>query len=254
MTAGPGCTCRYRATTPSSRPPPGGGPRSWVTTGTTGRPAPPAGALITADAALAEHARREQFVRYATLNPMISQLMLTYLLVLVVGQTSAGGGRAPSTAYRWARSRYAAHRVSPVPSWQTCAEISAHLARMSGYFAANLHRLERDASGLLALDEQLYPVAGYSSLPRLSAAATDPREVVTWVNTCGREHHLKLNPAVLFGGDEHAWSSLYPGPRIRLNVSVPAEQLHANLALLRHAAGALDARPRSCEAAHARRT
>lgn len=193
-----------------------------------------AGALITANAALVEHVRREQFVRYATLNPLISQLMLTYLLVLLVNNAGAEGDRAQA-AYDWASRRYAANHVEPMPTWRTCVEASEHLNRMSRHFATNLDLVQGEASDLLTVEENLYPAAGYSSLPRLAVTANDPLDLVNWVNACGRKHKLKLNPTVLFGGDQNIWALLYPGPRIRMNVSVPTEQLSANLSRLRHA-------------------
>ncbi|MFF7249921.1 aminotransferase class I/II-fold pyridoxal phosphate-dependent enzyme [Embleya sp. NPDC008237] len=196
------------------------------------------GLLLSTHAPLIDAARDDVFDRSATTSPLAGQVVLLYLSVLLLAEARhTGGNPAFATRHRWLQERYAHHRVPTVPSERTCRAIVDHLDAMSTHFAHAFDLAIRHTEGLLLIDPEQRPVAGYSLLPRVLVDDTDtPEAVVRWVNTIGRRHALKLNPSYLFGGDRDSWHALDPGPpRIRVNLSVAHPDLLHTLALLRAA-------------------
>lgn len=195
------------------------------------------GLLICGPGSLVDAARDDVFDRTASSHPLTGQVVLLYLTVLLLAE--AAHDRAPATfarRHRWIAQQYARHRVPTVPSEAHCRAVVDHLDAMSRHFARGFDLLDEHADDLLETGPHLRPVAGYSLLPRLVADLADPDESVVWVNAVGRQFDLKLNPHLLFGGTKESWRNLYPGPpRIRVNLSVPHEDLLATLGLLRDA-------------------
>ncbi|MFM9607361.1 aminotransferase class I/II-fold pyridoxal phosphate-dependent enzyme [Streptomyces niveiscabiei] len=194
-----------------------------------------AGLLLSAHPSLLDSARADLRDRTACGSPLTGQLMLLYLTVLLLAE--AAHDRAPTAfthRYRWLARQYARHGVPVLPSETACRSLVDHLDAMARHMARNFGLLTRHAVGLLDTDAGLRPVAGYSLLPRLAAGAVTRRDCVAWANEIGRRLRLKLNPHLLFGGTEDSWEALYPGPaRLRVNLSVPHDDLVATLGLLR---------------------
>ncbi|MEV7928554.1 aminotransferase class I/II-fold pyridoxal phosphate-dependent enzyme [Kitasatospora sp. NPDC088779] len=195
-----------------------------------------AGLLISGDTSLINAARDDVFNRVASPSPLAGQLVLLYLTVLLMAEAAHhSSGRAAGRRYAWLRAAYRRHDVD-CPTEQTLQVIARHLDAMSTHFEESFHLLTEHGRGLLEIRDHLQPVAGYSLLPGLTADLDGPEELIAWVNRVGREHRLKVNPTLLFGGTRDSWSTLYPGrAAIRVNLSVPHDDLLHTLALLRTA-------------------
>ncbi|MEU4176377.1 hypothetical protein [Streptomyces sp. NPDC026589] len=195
------------------------------------------GLLISGHTSLLNAARDDQFDRTASTNPLAGQVVLLYLTVLLLAEAAHETDPAAFTRrYRWIARQYAHHQVTCIPAEADCRAIVDHLDAMSLHFARGFELLTEHAGDLLETGDHLRPVSGYSLLPHLVADLDRPEETIAWVNSVGRQFDLKLNAHLLFGGTKESWHHLYPGPpRIRVNVSVPHEDLLHTLGLLREA-------------------
>ena len=90
---------------------------------------------------------------------------------------------------------------------------------------ANRALLQRSA--ILELTPALRATAGYSAFPRLTAAAVRP-DYLAWIRDTATSG-LRLSPTVIHGGTVDAWSSLYPGQHLRINLSEPIDQTRTSL-------------------------
>ncbi|MFF1678423.1 hypothetical protein ACFVYG_20590 [Streptomyces sp. NPDC058256] len=195
------------------------------------------GLLISGCASLIGAVRDDIFDRTASASPLAGQLVLLYLAVLLLAEAAhERDARSFGRRYEWIARQYARHEVETVPSEADCRAIVDHLDAMSRHFADAFDLLTKHADDLLETGAHLRPVSGYSLLPRLIADLDHPDESVAWVNAVGRQFQLKINPHLLFGGTKESWHALSPGPpRIRVNLSVPHDNLLTTLSLLREA-------------------
>ncbi|WP_327258153.1 hypothetical protein [Streptomyces sp. NBC_01244] len=195
------------------------------------------GLLISGHTSLLDAVRDDLFDRTASSNPLTGQVVLLYLTILLLAEAAHDrDSTAFSRRHQWIARQYANHRVLTVPSEADCRAIVEHLDAMSAHFARGFDLLTGHAGDLLETGDHLRPVSGYSLLPRLVADLDHPDETVAWVNAVGRQFDLKVNAHLLFGGTKESWQHLYPGPpRLRVNVSVPHEDLLHTLGLLREA-------------------
>ncbi|MFJ4774046.1 hypothetical protein ACIP88_33895 [Streptomyces uncialis] len=195
------------------------------------------GLLISGHTPLLDAVRDDLFDRTASSSPLTGQAVLLYLTVLLLAEAAHDRNPAAFTRrHRWIARQYAHHQVPTVPSETDCRAIVEHWDAMSAHVTRGFDLLTEHAGDVLETGAQLRPVSGYSLLPRLIADLSYPDETVAWVNAVGRQFDLKLNAHLLFGGTRESWQHLYPGPpRIRVNVSVPHEDLLHTLGLLRTA-------------------
>lgn len=195
------------------------------------------GLLISGSTSLLGAVRDDLFDRTASTSPLPGQVVLLYLTVLLLAEAAHDRDPAAfSRRHRWITEQYARHQVPIVPSEKDCRAIVEHLDAMSRHFARGFDLLNQHAGDLLETGTHLRPVSGYSLLPRLVADLDRPDQTIAWVNAVGRQFDLKLNAHLLFGGTKESWHHLYPGPpRIRVNLSVPHQDLLHTLGLLRAA-------------------
>ncbi|GAA2254439.1 hypothetical protein GCM10010232_49410 [Streptomyces amakusaensis] len=195
------------------------------------------GLLISGHTSLLDAVRDDLFDRTASSSPLTGQAVLLYLTVLLLAEAAHDRDPAAFTRrHRWITRQYTHHQVPTVPSETDCRAIVNHLDAMSTHFARGFDLLTEHADDLLETGAHLRPVSGYSLLPRLASGPDRPDETVAWVNSVGRQFDLKLNAHLLFGGTKESWQHLYPGPpRIRVNLSVPHQDLLHTLDLLRTA-------------------
>jgi len=193
-----------------------------------------AGALVTRHPVVRSFAERDRHERTFTVSPLVARICIVYLSAcLLYNQLRVAGAGGFDSELAWLTAGYAEFGVPLLldrESWWLMVthleSMTAHLQQMSAVLGEYADIL--DPASVRAR------VAGYSVFPRLNVAPLTSQALVEWVNCCGVGSRLKLNPTVLFGGTTRSWDELFPGEaRIRLNLSVPAAELHRCLAVLR---------------------
>jgi hypothetical protein len=77
-----------------------------------------------------------------------------------------------------------------------------------------------------------FPVAGFSTFRALTAQFDSANAYTSWI-AAAADAGLELNPNYLYGGDAGIWQRLYPNMHgIRINISVPTDQLRVDLQVL----------------------
>jgi hypothetical protein len=110
--------------------------------------------------------------------------------------------------------------------------ISKRLEAMSAHFVDGI-RVVRSFDALFDATSVSEYVAGFSCFPRLRRKFSSHDQFCDVIAGVGRDHGLKLNPSVLFGGSIPSWDELYPNDfRIRVNVSGDINTLEQDLVRL----------------------
>ncbi|MFJ4689562.1 hypothetical protein [Streptomyces sp. NPDC088789] len=105
------------------------------------------------------------------------------------------------------------------------------LSEVERHFQHNLKQLN-EADLFVPVLAAEAPVAGYSTFRWLAGSFGGHDDFTRWINSVGKRG-LKLNPNLLFGGDERSWTSVYPSLYgIRLNLSAPHAEVARNLTIL----------------------
>jgi aspartate/methionine/tyrosine aminotransferase len=186
-----------------------------------------AGIIITRDELFLEYLRRDRFERSYSACILASQLMLTYLATVCTYRDFTAG---EPCRFEFLSDLFKEHESTAIPRAETLNEVVQHLSKMRNRYQDNI-KLFKDLAGASRFGD---PRSGYSVLLELPALLCSPDQSLEWCNRVGVTVGLKLNPALMFGGDSDSWSSLY-GNRgyVRGNVSVHPEALQADLGLLR---------------------
>jgi histidinol-phosphate/aromatic aminotransferase/cobyric acid decarboxylase-like protein len=189
------------------------------------------GTLITRHPGLSAYALADRFERGYTVWVGTPRIAAAHLALLLLAFRPDGGAAQLREAFGAAGVAF--------PTDIDCAAFLAHLADLEHRAATNLGLL--DGTGFLVPMAGEH-MAGYSGFRRIDGAAADADAFTGWIHRAGR-YGLKLNPNYLFGADPARWRALYgTGHGIRVNLSVPPDQLAIDLALLRRL---LPARSRS---------
>jgi histidinol-phosphate/aromatic aminotransferase/cobyric acid decarboxylase-like protein len=184
------------------------------------------GTIITGDPDLRGYIRADRFERGYAPGVGTARVAAAHLALLLLAFAQRAERRALQGTLRGAFR--AAHLAFPADS--ACESFVEHLDRMRHRSLRNIELL--DATGFLAPLTGAQ-VAGYSGFRRLAGAPVGTAAFTGWIHATGRAG-LKLNPNGLFGADPARWQALYPGGHgVRVNVSVPPDELAADLALLR---------------------
>lgn len=187
--------------------------------------------LVTGNEDLMRFARADRFERAYSINPIVGQIIASYLALLLLNERRSDGDALYKKLHD--RFRYAGVPFASVFEFTSMIE---HFEAMTDHCRRRLNVLKSTA---WSLDLDREPFAGYSIFPRLHLQFEDSAEFLSWSNYAGREHGLKLNPAYIFGGTPDLWAELYPGEaRIRVNVSYSQTDLSVALQRLRAALGA----------------
>jgi len=180
--------------------------------------------LVTGNEELLKYAREDRFERVYSVNPILGQIMATYIALLLMKDSRVGGDG--DTQYGILHHKFMNGSV-PLPSLPSFVSMCEHLDAMTDHCRENLRSLTSTDYPLL-LDRE--PFAGYSVFPRLRRQFESNDEFLSWANYAGRQHGLKLNPACIFGGTPELWAELYGGEaRIRVNLSYPQSLLSVAL-------------------------
>ncbi|HZM80384.1 MAG TPA: hypothetical protein VFC19_32005 [Candidatus Limnocylindrales bacterium] len=175
------------------------------------------GTILTAHPGLVAYMAADRFERGYTTQVGLGRIAAAHLSLLLQAFAVPGA----QEAFSLAGLRFPEEHLG----------FLAHLAAMRRRFTDNLNTLD-DTDFLGPLDGVTY-AAGYSGFQRLDRYFPSATAYTAWIHAAGRAG-LKLNPNLLFGADPRMWAELYPhGHGIRVNVSVPPEQLAANLETLR---------------------
>jgi aspartate/methionine/tyrosine aminotransferase len=182
-----------------------------------------AGVIVTGNEKLRGAIAAHRFDTTFSLPPFTSAVMCMYLAIVLL---DAG---EPYSLVRATFRDYGRTGLLPPP--QPMAATLKWLRAFRERLAANYQRLF-EAADVLRVPEQ--PTAGYSLLAPIRRRFADAGDFVRWANWLGREHHLKVNPQYLFGGDPTVWDRLYPGTHaVRVNLSVDEDDLTECLRRLR---------------------
>lgn len=181
------------------------------------------GLLVTRDLDLLSYAQADRFERGYSVGLHVPRVVAMHLALLLAA--SEPDGRLDA----WLESRFAEAELP----WGGSGVLDDFRARANAHgqeFAASL--ATADASGLLRRVAGMpEPVAGYSALRRV-VGMDDGDQLTTWaIDAAARG--LKVNPWYLYGADDAVWQALYAdGPGIRVNISVPADELARDLDVL----------------------
>lgn len=196
------------------------------------------GVLVTGNEELMRFARADRFERAYSVNPLLGQIIASYLALLLLNERPSGG----DALYKKLHDRF---RYAGVP-FASAFEFVSMIEQFDAMIDHCRRHLNAVKSTAWPLDLDYEPFAGYSIFPRLHRQFENSAAFLSWSNYAGREHGLKLNPAYIFGGTPDLWAELYPGEaRIRVNVSYSQTDLSVALQRLRAALGA--AKPAAVE-------
>ena len=194
--------------------------------------------LVTGNEELMKFARADRFERAYSVNPILGQIIASYLALLLLNAERSSG----DALYQKLHDKFAYAGV-PFASAPEFLSMTEHFAAMTRHCRRHLEAV-KSIAWPVHLDHE--PFAGYSIFPRLGLQFENSDEFLAWSNYAGREHGLKLNPAYIFGGTPDLWAELYPGEaRIRVNVSYSQTDLSVALQRLRAAVDA--AKPAAVE-------
>nr|ADZ45336.1 aminotransferase [Streptomyces sp. NRRL 30471] len=185
------------------------------------------GVLVSRDPEVHAYARADRFERGYALHAGLGSVAAVHLAMLLISLCPPAEVLSLATELG---QEFAAAAV-PFPDDLAIADFRLHMQGMREGFLRNLDLVDRAPS--LVLDDLLQqPAAGYSAFRWLAVPFESFAEFTSWVRSAGQAG-LKLNPNLLFGGDQEAWQTLYPDRYgIRVNLSVPPPQLRTNLRLL----------------------
>lgn len=192
-----------------------------------------AGAVITRNPLVQEFLQRDRNERSFTVSPMVAHICLLHgALSLLYSAWTREGDSGFNSEYAWISRRFVDSECPVLPSALDCMVALTHLAAMADHCdsAADLIRESSECFVDGSIDDR---IAGYSCFPRLRLLIDDHTDLVRIANRWGRQSRLKVNPTVLFGGTLESWDLLYPREaRIRVNLSVPQDELKEALAML----------------------
>jgi histidinol-phosphate/aromatic aminotransferase/cobyric acid decarboxylase-like protein len=188
------------------------------------------GLMITTDPALVAYAQSDRFERGYAVHGAIGPVAAVHLAFVLLSFT---GARELPMTLRRIQAAFARASL-PFPDDDQVRFFLAESAESRDLFTRNIELLA-DCDYLSQVEGAESPAAGYSTFQWIDRDFGSPELFTKWLNSVGRDG-LKLNPNYLFGADPGTWERLYPGRYgIRINISVPTEELSANLALLRAA-------------------
>ncbi|MFI7633009.1 hypothetical protein [Nonomuraea sp. NPDC049400] len=182
------------------------------------------GFIATSDPDFVQFAAADRFERGYTVHAATGMIAALHLGLLLLA--SGDGAEIPRLTRRLAAD-FHRHSV-PFLSTDEITCFRRELSAARDAFRRNLDVIEHE--GLFEISPETGPpVAGYSTFRWLRADFPSSAAYTRWVNELGRAG-LKVNPNLLFSGDEAAWADLYPDRYgIRLNLSVPMSELQPNL-------------------------
>ncbi|MET7869444.1 aminotransferase class I/II-fold pyridoxal phosphate-dependent enzyme [Streptomyces cyaneofuscatus] len=188
------------------------------------------GVMLTTNPDLVAHAQADRFERGYAVHGGIGPIAAGHLAIVLLSFTDRREFSAMLRRIRAAFTRTAL----PFPAEEEIRSILADGRESRSLFFRNLETLyECDFLSSVAGAET--PAAGYSTFRWIEKDFGSPEIFTNWLNFVGRAG-LKLNANYLFGADPAIWEEVYPERYgIRLNISVSAEEMSANLALLRSA-------------------
>ena len=180
------------------------------------------GTLITRHPGLRAYLDADRFERGYTVGVGTPRIAAAHLALLLLAFVPEAGAEALRRAFTAAGV--------PFLTDPDCAAFLAHQADMAHRAVTNIGLL--DGTGFLTPVTGTH-AAGFSGFRRIAGSAPGADDFTGWIQDAGRAG-LKLNPNYLFGGGPAQWQALYPGGHgIRVNVSVPPDELATDLALLR---------------------
>ncbi|WP_327279566.1 hypothetical protein [Streptomyces sp. NBC_01205] len=188
------------------------------------------GLMITTDPGLVAYAQSDRFERGYAVHGAIGPVAAVHLAFVLLSFTEA---RELPMMLRRIQAAFARASL-PFPDEDQVRFFLAESAESRTLFSRNIEVLA-DCDYLSQVEGAQTPAAGYSTFQWIDRDFGSPELFTKWLNSVGRDG-LKLNPNYLFGADQEIWERLYPGRYgIRINISIPTEELMANLTLLRAA-------------------
>lgn len=186
------------------------------------------GVMLTTNPDLAAYAQADRFERGYTVHGAIGAVAAAHLALVLLSFTTAQ--ELPSMLRR-IRSAFSKPDI-PFPGDLEIYDFLMESKQSRDLFSRNMD-LIRTCDFLTPVEGAEEPVAGYSTFRWIDRDTVSPDAFTQWLNSVGRAG-LKLNSNYLFGGTPEVWEQLHPGRYgIRINISVPQEELSANLDLLK---------------------
>ncbi|TJZ94873.1 hypothetical protein FA951_13380 [Dermacoccus nishinomiyaensis] len=186
------------------------------------------GLLVTKDPVLKRYLARDRFERSYSICLIGSQVILAYLAILnfidpentAEDLTGIHRGLPPTS-------------LSMLPSLAATISIVRDLRAMQSRYSQGLTAIRETMDQLAVPFDDYCPSSGYSLFPQIPTTMTSQKSFTQWCNWMGRRRGLKLNPPVVFGGNDAVWEKLYPRTSyIRLNCSDEPDIIRKNMATL----------------------
>ncbi|WP_156895414.1 hypothetical protein [Rhodococcus sp. 2G] len=181
------------------------------------------GVVVSWDDRLIESIDQSRFARSYCLNPYGSLVSTSY--VLAVGGYSRVTGEEADVDWVGAHvGTDAARAISSLAD-----SMASHFGTLRSGLASGWDVIERSWIADECDLTKIEPYAGYST--HVPVGRTIGYEnLVSTCNSVGRKFRLKLNPTLMFGGNQAAWTGLYPNEAgVRVNISEPPASLERAL-------------------------
>jgi histidinol-phosphate/aromatic aminotransferase/cobyric acid decarboxylase-like protein len=186
------------------------------------------GVMLTTSPGLAAYAQADRFERGYTVHGAIGTVAAAHLALVLLSFTAEH--ELPGMLRR-IRAAFAKPDI-PFPDDADVHDFLTEGKQVRDLFSRNLDVL-RTCDFLTPVAGAEEPVAGYSTFRWMDREFDSPDAFTGWLNSVGRAG-LKLNSNYLFGATPEVWEQLYPGRHgIRINISVPTDELSANIDLLK---------------------
>ncbi len=183
-----------------------------------------AGVILSNDQEFISFATADRFERGYSVHSAVDLIIALYISMLHICTAEP---ERQEQLYQAAAARFASLSV-PFLDHAEFGQFCDDVAALRCLYLDNLLAVEK--SGLFTpAAPELVPVAGYSIFRWFAKDFRSAGAYTEWLAAAGAAG-LGLNPNYLFGGSAEIWSRLYRGRHgIRLNLSVPRNELHDGL-------------------------